>query len=122
MQLKVELAPDKNTPQTIYKACLLDGNIVLDDNTRLPGCDRNYIHFHAGYSPIYSRTQNGRNTRIRYPKTKNSLGENILYCKLYWLQRRKLDFIVKKSWFHKDPVAFIALLISVAAFIIALLK
>lgn len=113
MELTVSLYESKDDYIKPIRATLLHGNIILDDNTELPGCKGNYIQFVAGYSPVYAKVSNGKvNIRLRYPVFRGEIGNNYLYCKLNWLQRQKLSIITRQSWYHKHPVATLALIIN----------
>lgn len=113
MELIVSLYESKDNYEKPIFVTLLHGNIILDEETQLPGCEGNFIQFVAGYSPIYSKVSKGKvNTRIRYPAFRGEIGNNYLYCKLNWFQRQKLSLITRQSWFHKNPIATLAFLIN----------
>ena len=94
-------------------ATLLHGNIVVDDNSEIPGCKGKYTQFIAGYSKIYEDESNGKvNTRLRYPVFRGKAENNYLYCKLNWIGRQKLSIITREAWIYKHPVATLALIIN----------
>jgi len=123
MKIKVNLLDHKDKFQKKYPVTMMDGNIIIaKGQDLLPGCNYNFIQFKAGYSSVYSKRWDGVvNTRIQYPLFRGKIGENYLFCKLNWWQRRKLSYILKRSWVHKDPIATTALLISLLALILSII-
>jgi len=113
MKLRVELYQREDRYKKKYVATLLHGNIIVDDDSKVPGCKDKYTQFIAASSPIYEDESQGKvNTRLRYPVFRGEIGENILFCKLNWLERQKLSLITREAWIYKHPVATFALIIN----------
>jgi len=103
----------------VAKVKLVDQNIVLtEDNTLpylnniFPDNNRKYIHFESGYSGVYIHESDGLvNVRITYQK-ETEKGRHHLYCKLNFLNRQKLYFIQRKTFYQKHPIATFTLILA----------
>lgn len=110
MKLNLELSHRGDNYKKKYIVVIEGGNIITDENNRLPNCDDEYINFDALFSNAYYAHSKGKvNTHFDYPyngkyKSTSIEGSNRLFAYLNWWQRAKLYLITKQSWFHKYPV------------------
>lgn len=109
MKIKVNLY-DRNDGYTkVYKGILIDKNIIVDENNKLPNFSNKYINFISDISDIYGIHANKRfNTRLTYPFNNGESDMNNkhhVYCYLTFIQKIKLLFIERKTWFHTQKIA-----------------
>lgn len=111
MKLNIHLSQREDNHIKQFKVILIDGNIVFDENNKIPFCHGAYIQFSADYSPVYCEFSKGKvNTRFTYEIGKNT--NHYLYAKLNFIQRQKLKYITRQSWFHLHPVPTWGLIIN----------
>lgn len=118
MNLKVKLSCRSDNYEKSYDAVLCDGNIIVDDNNKIPSHPGNWITFTSYYSPGYDKHSKGNvNTRFKYYFNGK---EYHIFAYLNWFKRQLLSIIERKSLFHKHPIASVALIISTTFAIINL--
>ena len=90
------------------------GNIWPINDTLLPNNQDDCVNFRYDHSKAYQKVSNYKvNVRFRYPfgggyKKSGNEGTEEIFAKLNGYQRIKLAFITKTTYFHKNPVVFIA--------------
>jgi len=119
LKLKINLFVAEDGYQKVYPVTIFDGNIKPDIPNDLPHCKDERVNFQFQYAPTYADISNGKvNTRFLYPysrtyKKADIEGSYAAYAHLNIFQRIKLGFINKSTFYHKNKVASITLLVNI---------
>lgn len=108
---------------TRHNICLLEGKWPLGkDNKKL--YDK-YSHYRIGTDPVYVIETNGDfNTRIDFPYEigKEDQITHVGFCEMNRFTRFRVKWILGNTFYHTNPVAFIALIISFVSGLFAALN
>jgi hypothetical protein len=103
----MEIFVNTETDQiTKYRVRINDKNIEFIDP--VPGQPNTFINFDFGYSKTYFKDRNGTcNCRFEYirfdnPKSEQHRGNFFLYAKLNWWQRKRIEWMLEKTWIQKN--------------------
>ena len=100
-----------------YNVRFMSMNMIFDKENKLPGITAkpqanglHYVHFEASTSPVYKETTNF-NTRIKY-KCQVRDGFCIAYINFNPIDRVRIKFINKSTWFHSHTIPTLALIVA----------
>jgi len=119
LKLKINLFVADDNYKQAYPVTIFDGNIKPDIPNGLPNCKDERVNFQFQYALTYADISNGKiNTRFLYPysrtyKKVDMEGIYAAYAYLNIFQRIKLGFINKSTFYHKNKVASITLLVNI---------